>query len=391
VPYVDIVALILFISFSAKLIFLYFSQGRKISMRDFPLWFFMLLFALSGALSLTNVDREYFNESLKYLIRPICFFYLFIFLPFNIIDDFKKLFQTYKIMFVLGIILSLMGVWSLIFPPFTGIRQAVPLSIFGVWPLGTNHNSLAEILICLIPIALILFWQEKDIFIKNLYLLGALLMTAVNLLTLSRGGWLALMVELLILLILKYRESTKRFLMSYLFYMILLLIAPILFLMYQLMTSTVIVSSNLSRLKLAEIAINVFKQYPLIGAGVGTFIGIVAQTTWYVVEYGNPLDAHGFIFKTMAETGILGTLSFLAILGSALYLLTKGYIKNNRTHYSWLILGVLLMAVGDITFQLFSTNYYIARFWLPLGLALTTLKLADIKFLNQKIAYGRKS
>jgi O-antigen ligase len=383
IPYVDLVALILFIAWFVKFIYLIFTKKQKLVLKNFPGWFFMLLFVMAGALSLMSVDRELFWQSLKYFFRPIIFFYLmFIALPYNIIDSFKKLYNVFNIMFVLGILLSLTGLWSLIFPPFLGIRRAVPISIFGIWPLGTNHNSLAEVFVCLIPIALILFWKEKDIFMKNIYLVGALLMTGINLLTLSRSGWLAILLELFILLVLKYRESAKRFFTSYLFYLILILVAPILYLMYQLATSNIIVTSNLSRFKLIEIALHMFKQHPFFGAGVGTFVPFVNQTTWYIVEYGNALDAHGFIFKTLAETGIFGTLSFLAILAYIIYRLILAYKKYSNTQYAWLIAGLLCLAVGDIVFQLFSTSYYLARFWLPLGLTLTAIKLCDLNLKN---------
>lgn len=378
IPYVDLLALILFISWLFKYFYLLVSHRQKINLKNFPGWFLMLLFVVSGALSLLNVEAEFFWQSAKYLLRPIIFFYLaYLILPYNIIDDFKKLFNSFKISFILGVGLSFMGIWSIIFPPFVGLRRAVPISLFGLWPLGTNHNSLAEVLVCLVPIAIILFWYEKNVLLKNIYLIGALLMTGVNLLTLSRSGWLSILLELLILLILRYKETAKHFFTSYLSYLILFISAPALYLMYQLATSNVIVSSNLDRFKLIEIAIHLFRQYPLIGAGVGTFIQYVSQTSWYIVEYGNPLDAHGFLFKTLAETGILGTLGFTGLLIYILYKLIKGYFNNIQTSYASLLLGMVCLAVGDISFQLFSTNYYLARVWLPLGLALVALKLSD--------------
>ncbi|MBN1326232.1 O-antigen ligase family protein [Candidatus Falkowbacteria bacterium] len=386
IPYVDLLALILFISWICKYFYLIIIKKEKLSFDKFPGWFLMLLFVISGALSLMNVEREFLGQSFKYLLRPIIFFYLmYIILPYNILNDFKKLFNTFKITFILGIGLCAIGIWSILFPPFIGIRRAVPISLFGVWPLGTNHNSLAEVLVCLVPIALILYWYEKNVLLKNIYLIGGLFMAGVTFLTLSRSGWLAILVELLVLIVLKYRKTAKRYLTSYLPYLFLLLMAPALYLMYQLATSSVIITSNLSRTKLIEIALHLFREYPLFGAGVGTFVDYVSQTSWFIVEYGNPLDAHGFIFKTLAETGIAGTISFLGLLIYIIYRLTSGYFKFSNTLYSWLLLGMVSLGVGDIFFQLFSTNYYLARVWLPLGLALCALKLCDSKLAKKQI------
>jgi O-antigen ligase len=379
VPYVDLIALILFTSWLVKYIYLAVAKKQKVSSKDFPGWFFMLLFVIASVISLESVGRDLFWQSAKYILRPIIFFYLmFVVLPFNIIDNFKKFHNALKCLFAVGVALALVGVWSMISPPFLGIRTAVPISFFGFWPLGTNHNSLAEAFVCLIPFAVILFWYEKDVLLKNIYLVGALLMAAINLLTLSRSGWLAVLLELLVLVVFKYRVSVRRFFTNYLFYLALVLLAPILYLMYELSISNTIVTSNLSRFKLIEIALYMFKQHPLFGAGVGMFVPFVNQTTWYIVEYGNALDAHGFIFKTLAEVGIFGTVSFLAILVYIIYKLFVAYKKYKSTNYVWLTLGLLALAIGSISFQLFSTNYYLARFWLPLGLGLAAIKLCNL-------------
>ena len=104
---------------------------------------------------------------------------------------------------------------------------------------------------------------------------------------------------------------------------------------------------------------------------------------WYIVEYWIVLDAHGFLFKTLAETGLLGTISFAGLLAYILYVLFKAYNKSKKTKDEWLILGLLLVAVAGITFQFFSTSYYIAKFWFPLGLALTSVKICQLKFVKK--------
>ncbi len=388
VPYVDLVAIVLFMAWLIRTAYFILEKGQKFSLKNFPAWFFMGLFVLAASLSLMNVEYENFNVSLKYILRPIIFFYLmFVILPFNVIDSLKKLFFTFKTMFVLGIGLGLMGIWSIIITPSAQLKRAAPTEIFGFYPLGSNWNSLAEVLVCLVPVALILFWYEKNIFKKNIYLLGALFIAGVNLLTLSRAGWLALAFELLLLALLRYRKEAKNLFLSYLPYFGLLLLAPILYLMYNLFNQGVIARSDVNRLDLIALAINLFKSHPLIGSGVGTFTIILSQAKWYILEYGSVLDAHGFIFKTLAETGLLGTISFVLLLGYILYILLKAYIKNTKNPYALLILGGFLSAIGGITFQLFNTSYFLAKMWLPIGLALVCLKLSGLYF-EKKNQYG---
>ena len=380
IPYVDLVALLLFIAWGIRTLYLYLEKGEKLSRKNFPALIFMLLYVLANLLSLLNVDREQLGLAIKFIFRPIIFFYLmYIILPYNIIDSLKRLFAVFKIMFVLGLGLCLMGIWSIIITPASQIKRAMPTAIFNIYPLGTNQNLLAEVFICIIPMALILYWYEKDIYWKNVYLIGTILMISLNLLTLSRAGWLSLALQLLVLAVLKYKKEVKNILTSYLPYLGLILMAPIIYLMYRLFNSTLMSSSNLNRLNLIELSFALFKSHPLFGTGSGTFISALSQVKWYLLEYGEVIDAHGFIFKTLAETGLFGTVTFILLLGYILYVLYKSYNENRSTANSLLILGALLIALGGITFQLFNTSYFIAKLWLPIGLALTAVKLGAIK------------
>ncbi len=390
VPYVDLIAIILFAAWGLRTVYLFLEKGQKLTWQNFPAWQFMLLFVLSAFLSLYNVERENFNYALKYIFRPIMFFYLiYVILPFNIIDSLKKYFRILRILFVLGIGLSLMGIWSVIITPAVQLKRATPTAILGLYPMGTNHNSLAEVLICIIPFVLILFWLEKDAFLKNLYLFGAIFMISVNLLTLSRAGWLALALELLLLALLKYRREAKNLFTTYLPYLGLVLLAPILYLMYKLFSLGFIARSDVNRLDLIELAFKLFNLHPLIGNGVGTFTILVSQVKWYLLEYGQVIDAHGFIFKILAEMGVLGLIIFSLLLGYILYILLKAYSKNKSTIVGVLLLGGLLVAAGGIAFQLFNTSYFIAKLWLPIGLALTALKFSSGYFSGKFKKYAK--
>ena len=85
----------------------------------------------------------------------------------------------------------------------------------------------------------------------------------------------------------------------------------------------------------------------------------------------------------MAEVGIIGTIFFIALLFQAVYLLAKGYKKSVKYEYNWVLLGVFLAVIGAISFQLTGTGYYIAKLWLPIGIALATLKIYSLN--NGKI------
>jgi hypothetical protein len=383
VPYVDLLALILFFAWLIRAIYLSLEKGQKIGLKNFPALAPMSLFVFSGLLSLFNVEREWLLLSVKYLFRPIIFFYLmYVILPFNILDNMKKLYNTFKIMYVLGLGLVLMGIWSLLFPPLENVNRVLPISIFGIYPLGTNQNALAEIFVVIIPLTLILFWREKDVFLKSIYLIGAFLMAGVNLLTLSRAGWIALFLEILFLIIMKYRKAFKEFFTNYLAYFSLLLLTPIVYLMYRLFASGIVSASDSNRLKLIDIALTLYRVHPVLGNGVGTFTQLLAQVKWYLMEYGGVLDAHGFLFKTLAENGLFGTFCFLVLLGYILFVIFKGYNQAKDPQVKLIILGCLIAVIGAIVFQFFNTGYYLAKLWLPIGLAFASLRLANTKLMK---------
>lgn len=376
VPYGDLLALIIFVAWVMKRLYLRMARGERLRKDEFPLLLPMILFIASAALSLINIPYEDFNAGVKYIFRPMIFFYLmFIILPYNIIDSKKVLLRVLKVLFWLGMFVSAMGFWSLLFPEIKGLRRAVPISVFGTYPLGVNHNLLAEVLITLIPIAFIFFAREKDQFKKTLYLLSGLFMIGINLLTLSRAGWIAIIVEGIVFAYI-FRKQAKKILSGYGLAIIIAALLPFIIVMYKLVTSYTSIAATSTRLKLIDIGIAMFNEAPLIGKGVNTFIPTVFNTFWFIIEYGTTLDAHGFIFKVLPEQGIIGLATFLFLLVSAFWMLFKRYVKAQKTDPNWAFVVIVLSvaALGGIVFQITGTSYYIGKMWLPIGIALAASK-----------------
>jgi len=386
IPYVDLLAIFVFFSWVLRSIILppygglgfikEIGKGAKLSWENFPGFLFFLLFIFASLLSLINTENFLF--SLKYILRPLSFFYLmFVVLPYNAINSRKILINVFWTFFAVGIIVALMGIWSVLFPSGTGLfRRAVPLPIFGISILGTNHNLIAEVLISVIPIGFILVWEAREIFVKKVLIIGVLLMSVVNLLTFSRTGWIALAFELLILVLVKYRKNIRNFFELGL--MVLLILSPLVLYGYIFMTSEIVRSSNLNRLALTKIALETFAKHPIAGAGAGTFVEQVARDQWYVIDFGNPSEAHGVVQKLLAETGLLGFLTFFALLGYIIWRLVKVYRNLPReSSYKYILLALILSSGGSIIFQLFNTSYFVSKLWLPLGIALAAARLAE--------------
>lgn len=383
-PWGDLAAMLVFAAWFFKAIFYRYFKTKKLSWRSFPGLSIFILFILAAGLSLINAEDVLF--SLKYLARPLIFFYLmYVVLPYNIIDSRRKSRRVWQIFFGLGILISLMGLWSLIFPPtsFSWWRRAVPIAIGGIYPLGYNHNLLAEILVATIPAAIYLVFSTSHRFNRRLMALGLFLMIAINLATFSRAGWLGLLAEILIFVWCLYRKYfLKVFGYSIVIFTMML---PAIAAMYLFNTTSVASDSNSSRLMMTEIAIANWRQHPWIGNGVGGFENLVWQDRPFILEYGSALDAHGFVQKLLAEAGIFGLAAFVLFLGYLLYRILKVYGRVNNPDDRRLVAAMLMMAAGLIFVELFQTSYFIAKLWLPLGVALAAANLLEREPLHNKI------
>lgn len=378
VPWVDIIALVL-------LPYVIIKKWRYFNIkRDFPGFIFYLVWLASGLLSLLNVQFD-FLYSLKYFFRPVGFFYLmFVLLPWQVIRTPRRLEDVFRIFFVLGIFASLMGIYAYLSssaPTFLE-RRVTPVSIFGLYPLGTNHNQIAELLIAAVPFSLLFLWIEQNEFRRKLIFLGILLMVLVNLLTFSRSGWLALFLEILLLAIIQYRYHFRKvFLYSF---GILLILSPLIFYMFVFSRQNLVVSSTHNRIFLLNIAWNTFKDHPFIGNGLATFRQIVEKNKIYILEYGSPSDAHGFIQQIAAEQGLFGLLAFMALLAFVILRLWDSYRKfRHDPYWGYVLLSALIAASGSIFFQLFQTSYFNSKLWVPLGVCLIASLLAE--------KYGQKN
>jgi O-antigen ligase len=385
IPYVDLVALFIFTAWIIQRFYLHFSGQRQLSSRDFfGLGVFMPFF-IASLLSLINVTD--FGLGLKYVLRPIVFFYLmFVVLPYNVIDSKRVLNNVFKILFWVGLGVSLMGVYSLFFADAAGVfRRAVPVAILGINILGTNHNLISEVLISVIPVVLILIWQEKSFKTRQWLILSLALMMVINLLTFSRTGWIALLLEILILTVVYFRKNLKR--VAPILIAMAVLFLPIIVLMFGFLETPIVESSNANRIRLTQIALDSFKENPLLGSGAGTFIEKVTMDEWYIIDFGIPLEAHGVVQKLMAETGILGLVTFFFLLGYLLFYLIKVY-KKIPPDSTWrlIMICLVLSVVGSIVFQLFNTSYFVSKMWLPIGIALAASRLAlkenNVSFKN---------
>lgn len=371
VPLVEVVALALLAAWAIK-IFVLWHGRRDVSWKPWiPLA--LPLGALVAAHMLSAFSPFHPDKLLviKYALRPVLWCMLaYVLLTANMIRSRRRLTMVLGVITTTGIFAALMGLASLGFPDGAGLLpRARPLPIFGLSLLGDNHNLLAEWLIVTIPSTLALILLVKDPRSRRLLAMAAVLQALTALLTFARTAWIVLTVEALCLGWFVWRERFIQWARGALIGLVFLL--PVAAAMFAFSRTALVQSSTSTRVMLTQIAVSLWSASPWIGMGAGTFVDRVGATQVFLVEYGAPLDSHGWIQKLMAETGLIGLVA-AAWLICAVFLFVRRARSHLRPHpMEYQVFTILAIAAfGALVYQLFNTSYWNAKMWLPLGVML---------------------
>lgn len=373
-PAVDFFAILLFAAVLTSVAFRFAPIYWRTALHMLPGWQWYGLFLLVGAASLSRVFDHDIAGGVKYLLRPMFFVYaMFVGLVCFVMQRKRVLARVLRIWFWVGSAIALFGAIAF-FRAFGsgGWPRVAPFGIGGVAPLGYNHNLLAEVLVVIIPIGIYLAAKGKR-HMRGWYIVGTAGMVAIALLTLSRAAWISLGVGSLFILYWYHKAIVgwfnKHGQAAYLAGIGALAVAVY---MIFFLGSNIVTSSNEARIVSTDVALFYAARSPIVGNGPGTFIPILANTELFTLDFGDPLDAHGFIQKIILEEGIVGLVFFCLFLFFVLRVLwRKQADKKNRFLFHMLF----LCALGAILFQLFNTSYFNANMWLPIGLALAAAQM----------------
>lgn len=255
-------------------------------------------------------------------------------------------------------------------------------SIYAIWqfwhgilrPNGfmANYMYLGSLYACLLPFGLISVIERTIILEKHLWNLNVLCYSinfAGMLANNTRGTWVA--VALVSSLILICYTWTKRSVKYLTFLLVMILISggiignnKMFMKRIESIPSTT-VSSNHERLLLWQSSINMAKDYPLFGVGIGEFAK--QYQTKYILPVAKEKDlehAHNMFFHLLAEGGIIGMLGYLFLFGALIIGNFKSYIGNKNYTY------LLACAVSTSVFIHGCTEFNVVVykiFWLIIG------------------------
>jgi len=238
-------------------------------------------------------------------------------------------------------------------------------------PFFKDHTSYGALIAMYIPILFgLLFKKNLRVDIKIIGIFFLLIFTAGIILSYTRAAWVSLAAGIVVYLILVFRVRFSIVFAG-------ALVALAMFFSFQddifqkleknrqdssgdlsehveSISNVASDASNLERINRWMCALRMFEERPIFGWGPGTYMFQYApfqhssEITIISTNFGNLGNSHSEYFGPLAETGILGLLTFLAIIAVFLYKGITLYSKPNLDKELKLLL--LMVLVGLVTY-----------------------------------------
>ncbi|MBN3040233.1 MAG: O-antigen ligase family protein [Candidatus Omnitrophica bacterium] len=256
-----------------------------------------------------------------------------------------------------------------LYQKFTGIdfirkEPIVRTEQFSAIKASFNHyNGFATFLIVVFFVSSGFFISLKKLWLKFIFLVLSFLIVVCLLFTYSRGSWLSFAIVNFLLIVL-ISDNKKRVLFS----LFLLIFAFSIFYIPFLRDRFIFIlerGGDADRFKVWLSAINMFKESPLLGKGLGTFMANFPEYQGVAPQHRlNPQYAHNCYLQILAETGILGLFSFLWVIWEVLRSGFMRFVPDKDYLFLGLYVGLIAFLI-HIFFdtQLYSVNLSI-MFWL---------------------------
>jgi O-antigen ligase len=249
-------------------------------------------------------------------------------------------------------------------------------------PIG-EKNRYAQIMLMLVPLALFQGWSERRRLLRLVAYGVAVLVSGAVILTFSRGAAVGFVLVIVLMTLLRYVKLYQLAAVGLVIAGLLIAVpqyADRLATLYAVVgavtdSESAIAADNsvLSRATENLAALNVFSDHPIVGVGPGQFSS-------YYREYADDIaisvkaedrQAHNLYLSTAAETGALGVVCFLAILGITLWQLALARRRwlGRRRDLTNMVTGFALSLVTYMTTGIFLHLSYIRYFWLIMALA----------------------
>ncbi len=325
-----------------------------------------IIFALMMLFSEGQINKFTFNPLV------IAFVLVSVVLVFTSIAKYDSIVETYRIVTPVLLFLVVINTihsesdhrfysYALVaFGLFIGILSYVKFYSEGFGTVALSSlwgytNTFAAFLVLMILASLGVYLDAQDKNIKRLISVIPIFFIFLLFLTVSRGGYIALIVAFVAFVVVVGNHNLKKVLKEILPVIIgsVILIAvgsPKEIILANFGKTIILaqfvagVSQDVSlwdRVHMLDLATKIFLDRSLTGFGLGTFRYTFAMNEWVAEPFR--IDPHSLFFKLLAETGVIGALSFFSMIG---YFLLKAFRKIRLEDENFLYKGVCAGTIG---------------------------------------------
>ncbi len=335
------------------------------------LFFIILVFSIIFSGNPYHSQKIFFARYFFYLM----FFILGLDIAVNLKNRIKFIF--YALMFSSGF----MGLGGF-FDYFITLPHPECYRLWSVFGIFSPFNMLPFFLSCFIPfnLAVALFYKEKKW--KILSCINLFILTLCFIWQQCRSAFGAVLAGLLVIGVIKGRKVLFK---GFIIMTLLLLVGSLTSVSFKerVLSVTSLDKWN-NRLPLYESAFKIFKDHPIVGAGLGMFEKLIKTPKYELgADYPNIdlyrnlfIHAHNTYLEIAAETGILGLMSFI-MLFIVFYknFFTITYKKDYDYDFDYaMLIGFAGIIMSSLVFAIGCTIITVgvgesALFWLVFGLA----------------------
>lgn len=269
----------------------------------------LLMFVIAFCWGFANSPDK--SDALRIFLF-FCTSVIFVILISSVLTDEKKLKRFLVIVFAALVIMSLLGVYQGVRGvevdlslTDTNLNQGMPGRVFST---VENPNNFAEIIVLFLPLCVAAVLNIKKLSLKIVCALALCIPLVALAMTLSRSGWLAMGVAVLVFILL-YNWKL-------LIPLGVLGIFAIPFLPQSIINRALTIgslkdSSNTYRLLIWDGSLNMLKDYWVSGIGLGPNNFGLFYPSYALAEAVNARHSHMLYFQVWLEMGIFGFISFL--------------------------------------------------------------------------------
>lgn len=233
-----------------------------------------------------------------------------------------------------------------------------------------NPNAFGAYLILIIFPVIMLGVYEKNKKKKMMYILLSILILTNILMTYSRNALLGFVLGSIVLVII---YSYKLIYALGGFGIIIFFIPSV----FQRIKSVTNMAGNTLRIKLWKTALMMIKEHPILGVGNGNY---VARYNEYIGKYKElryysyrNFPTHNSYLKVQSELGIIGIISFLGVVITALLRIRKLYTATEDKFYKPFYMGVMASMSAFLFMNLSDNLFFVPKattyFWFLLATA----------------------